>query len=286
MNNKIIGLDEIFCQKSFLINRLKKYHDECIIGDYINKKDLCEILLLNFHKCIIYNGESTKSNIKYKRPFVLFEKSISYKRGGVFFYPYIAEFFLSFKGNLIQYRKKNISVNKSESICFISSNKGKIEKAKYCIEALGDVTLYGKYSLKTMQSNELDEYASVHDSAIRTHNLHKCSLVMENQIDNGYITEKVLLSLYGESVPIYFGTNIANIISSDYYVDYEEYISISSKDRFYLVNHKLENIKKSHDFFTNEFKRYLEFLEFDFLCKFNFHESVKISQNFRKILVI
>jgi hypothetical protein len=287
MNNLVIGLDKEFCKKSFIINRIKKYLNYNIVGDYLRKTD-CKYFYIFFNvNNIFYNGESTKSNIKYIRPFSFLKHSISYKKGNMLYYPYIAEFYLSFGKNLLKYRNRlDPSPFKNKFLCMISSNKNKIKKSEGLITALGGLTLYGKYGLETISSTEADAYDYVHDSAIKTHSMHSASFIAENQLDFGYVTEKILLCLYGNSVPIYLGTDISNIIKSDYYISYYHYFTLTEVEKKLLIESKYQNILKADNFFTEDFNKYLDFIKYDFLVKSNFSDAKKISQMYRDKFVI
>lgn len=85
---------------------------------------------------------------------------------------------------------------------FFSELKKKSEPYGYSVDALG--SCYGEYGSFQAASSRYDD--NFVDEAIRLISQYKFYIAMENEIIDGYITEKIINAYLAKSVPIYWGT--------------------------------------------------------------------------------
>jgi hypothetical protein len=284
--NKLIGIKNEDVLNSFILQKISKYFpDHIIIGDYISKKDINQILNIVKNKNIFYNMESFHNNYKYYRPKLILDNVISFDGSKSFFYPLLVDFIKSFKYDLI-----SPSDNKNSCTCMIASNLKKINKYKNVIESYPECKIYGKFHSETLSFKSDNPYESFHRSAILTTSKHISALAIENSFQNGYFSEKIIIPLLSRTVPIFIGNkSIEGFINKKYFIYHDELIYLNNDQRTNMILKVYENLQLVNSInllFTDTFIDYLNFLDNAFIDIDSFKASIFKSQEFKRKLLV
>lgn len=92
-------------------------------------------------------------------------------------------------------------------------------------------------------------YRGITDDKIETFKKYKFSLIFENTVSKGYVTEKIFDAFFAGAVPIYYGApDIENYIPKNTFIDFRQFKNYAELDKYLrsineiTYNHFIENI--------------------------------------------
>lgn len=247
---------------------------------------LIKSLIIRSHPIVFVQLEGIGHHWYYKRPTHLADIVFGYRAGQkhIYWNQFLDDVACGRhidKSN--DYKKKTIS-NLIPEVCFVSSNTNKINALqKNYPELYKNLDIYGEFHAPI--GNNLNLTESRHVNALLTTSKYIASLCIENYEEEGYAQGSALWSLSSMTPPILKASPIIkNFIRSEFYINFDEYIKMSNKEKIISINKLQEFILTNDNYLTNLTKDYINFFSEAFSDN-NEPDLKKIihqSQSFRK----
>lgn len=234
--------------------------------DHLSKKQyliLLKSLLIRSHPIAFVQLEGVGHHWYYKRPTDLADINFGYREGKntIYWNQFLDDIATSRHIDpKIDFKKKDRS-KLIPKVCFVSSNPKKIFSLQQNYpDFYRNLDIYGEFHMPI--GNKLNLTTSRHIESLKITSQYIASLCIDNYEEEGYMQGSVLWSLSSATPAILKSTStIKNFINSKFYINFDDYLKMTSKQKIIEINKQQELLCSNQDYLTNLTK--------DYICFFN-----------------